>query len=60
VNGKVESSFTSAFCWKGKTMEDIILAMLEDVGFTVPSRESSLSEIIGTPSHLETPYEIEL
>ena len=41
-------------------MEDIILAMLEDVGFTVPSRESSLSEIIGTPSHLETPYEIEL
>lgn len=41
-------------------MEDIILAMLEDVGFSISDRESSLSEIIGTPSHLETSYEVEL
>jgi hypothetical protein len=39
---------------------DVIFDMLEDVGFTVPARESSLSEIIGTPSHLETSYEVEL
>ena len=49
------------FAGKGKTMDrDVIFDMLEDVGFTVPSRESSLSEIIGTPSHLETSYEVEL
>ena len=41
-------------------MEDIILSMLEDVGFTISDRESSLSELIGTPSHIETSYEVEL
>ena len=39
---------------------ETIFAMLEDVGFTISDRESSLSEIIGTPSHLETSYEVEL
>jgi len=39
---------------------DVIFAMLEDAGFTVPARESSLSEIMGTPSHLEIGYEVEL
>ena len=48
------------FAGKGKTMDDAIYAMLEDVGFSISDRESSLSEIIGTPSHLETSYEVEL
>ncbi len=39
---------------------ETIFAMLEDVGFSISDRESSLSEIMGTPSHLETSYEIEL
>ena len=39
---------------------ETIFAMLEDVGFSISDRESSLSEIIGTPSHLETSYEVEL
>jgi len=41
-------------------MNDAIYAMLEDVGFTISEKESTLSEIMGTPSHLETSYEIEL
>ena len=49
------------FAGNGKTMDrETIFAMLEDVGFTISDRESSLSEIIGTPSHLETSYEVEL
>ena len=39
---------------------ETIFALLEDVGFTIPARESSISEIIGTPSHLESSYEVEL
>lgn len=39
--------------------KEIILEMLEDVGFSVSDRENSLSEIIGTPSHIES-YEMEL
>ena len=39
---------------------ETIFTMLEDVGFTIPARESSISEIIGTPSHLESSYEVEL
>lgn len=38
---------------------EVILAMLEDAGFSVSDRESSLSEMIGTPSHIES-YEMEL
>ena len=40
--------------------KDVIYAMLEEAGFSVSGRESSLSEIIGTPSHLESSYEVEL
>ncbi len=39
--------------------KEIILAMLEDAGFSVSDREQTLSEIIGTPSHIEI-YEMEL
>ena len=39
-------------------MDDAILDMLEDAGFSVPDREFSLSEVIGTPSHIES-YEME-
>ena len=39
---------------------EIIFAMLEDVGFTISEKESTLTEIIGTPSHLEIGYEVEL
>lgn len=57
---KVKTSFTTAFAGKGKTMDkEIILAMLEEVGFAVSDREQSLSEIIGTPSHIEISYETE-
>jgi len=38
---------------------ETIFAMLEDVGFTISEKESTLSEIMGTPSHLETSYEME-
>ena len=38
--------------------KEIILAMLEDVGFSISDRESSLSEMIGTPSHIDS-YEME-
>jgi hypothetical protein len=41
-------------------MDDVIYAMLEDVGFTISEKESTLSEIMGTPSHLEIGYEVEL
>lgn len=40
-------------------MDDAILKMLEDVGFSISDREQTLSEIIGTPSHIEI-YEMEL
>ena len=40
--------------------KDVIYAMLEEAGFSVSDRESSLSEIMGTPSHLESSYEVEL
>ena len=39
-------------------MDDVILTMLEEVGFSVSDRENSLSEIMGTPSHIES-YEME-
>jgi len=37
---------------------ETIFAMLEEAGFSVSDRESSLSEIMGTPSHIETSYEM--
>ncbi len=40
--------------------KDVIYAMLEDVGFTITEKESTLSELMGTPSHLESSYEMEL
>lgn len=40
-------------------MDDAILTKLEEVGFSVSDRKFSLSEIIGTPSHIEI-YEMEL
>lgn len=39
--------------------KEIILAMLEDAGFSVSDKDFSLSEIIGTPSHVEISYEME-
>jgi hypothetical protein len=56
----VKTPFTRLFAGKGKTMDkETIFAMLEDVGFTISEKESTLSEIMGTPSHLETSYEME-
>ena len=39
---------------------EVILTMLEDVGFSVSDKEQTLSEMIGTPSHIEISYEMEL
>jgi hypothetical protein len=56
----VESLSLWLFAGEEKTMDkEIILAMLEDAGFSVSDREQTLSEIIGTPSHIEI-YEMEL
>ena len=41
-------------------MDDAIYSKLEEVGFSISDREFSLSEIIGTPSHIEISYEMEL
>jgi len=38
-------------------MDDAIYSKLEEVGFSISDREFSLSEIIGTPSHIEISYE---
>ena len=58
-DGMMESLFTLAMP-EGKAMDkEIILDMLEDVGFSISDRDDSLSEIIGTPSHIEI-YEMEL
>jgi len=42
---------------KEKLMDDAIYSKLEEVGFSISDREFSLSEIIGTPSHIEISYE---
>lgn len=55
-----ETLFTRLFAGKRKTMDrDVIYALLEEAGFTISEKESTLSEIIGTPSHIETSYEME-
>jgi len=41
-------------------MDDAIYSKLEDVGFFISDREQTLSEMIGTPSHIEISYEMEL
>lgn len=57
----MKTLFTRLIAGKGKTMDkEIIFAMLEDVGFTISEKESTLTEIMGTPSHLEIGYEVEL
>lgn len=56
---KSEDPFHPANCRERKTMDkDVIYALLEEAGFSVSEKESTLSEIIGTPSHIETSYEM--
>jgi len=50
----------SEYITEEKLMDDAIYSKLEEVGFSISDREFSLSEIIGTPSHIEISYEMEL